>query len=141
VDGPLTDKPGRAGWTWYTGSAAWLNRVCLEWVLGIRPTWGEGKEGGLTIDPCPPAELGKVSVRRTWRGVPVRVRFDAAEFVPGVRPTLTVSCGGGAETVIDGNTLPASMLKPAGLDVVVRWGKSPALGEAKAAGVARPTGA
>ena len=27
---------GRAGWTWYTGSAGWMLRVALESVLGIR---------------------------------------------------------------------------------------------------------
>ena len=27
---------GRGGWTWYTGSAAWMYRVALESVLGVR---------------------------------------------------------------------------------------------------------
>jgi cyclic beta-1,2-glucan synthetase len=27
---------GRGGWTWYTGSAGWLYRVGLEWLLGFR---------------------------------------------------------------------------------------------------------
>ena len=27
---------GRGGWTWYTGSAAWLYRVGLEAILGFR---------------------------------------------------------------------------------------------------------
>ncbi len=73
VDGPLSDKPGRAGWTWYTGSAAWLNRVSLEWIVGIRPRWD-----GLLIDPCPPRSLGRVKVSRRFRGVLVEVSFDAA---------------------------------------------------------------
>jgi hypothetical protein len=57
VDGPLSETPGRAGWTWYTGSAAWLNRVSLDWVLGVRPTWE-----GLRIDPCVWPELGEVDL-------------------------------------------------------------------------------
>jgi cellobiose phosphorylase len=57
VDGPLSDTPGRAGWTWYTGSAAWLHRVAVEWVLGVRATWE-----GLRIDPCPFPALGEVDV-------------------------------------------------------------------------------
>ena len=40
---------------------AWLNRICLEWVLGIRPTWD-----GLLIDPCVPRDLGAVEVTRRW---------------------------------------------------------------------------
>jgi cyclic beta-1,2-glucan synthetase len=27
---------GRGGWTWYTGSASWLYRAGLEWILGFR---------------------------------------------------------------------------------------------------------
>ncbi len=27
---------GRGGWTWYTGSAAWMYRAGLEWILGCR---------------------------------------------------------------------------------------------------------
>ena len=39
VDGPDSPHHGRAGWTWYTGSAQWLHRVVCEWVLGVRPEW------------------------------------------------------------------------------------------------------
>ncbi|MBL8758384.1 MAG: glycosyl transferase family 36, partial [Phycisphaerae bacterium] len=95
VDGPLSDKPGRAGWTWYTGSAAWLNRVSLEWVLGIRPTFDGPPEddarGGLMIDPCPPADLGRVSVTRTWRGRAINVSFDSAAYDGLGRTTLVVN--------------------------------------------------
>ncbi|HKD18735.1 MAG TPA: phosphorylase, partial [Thermoanaerobaculia bacterium] len=27
---------GRGGWTWYTGSAGWMYRAAVEWVLGVR---------------------------------------------------------------------------------------------------------
>ncbi|HEV7733462.1 MAG TPA: glycosyl transferase [Candidatus Binatia bacterium] len=41
---------GRGGWTWYTGSAAWMYRVALESVLGVRV------EGGVVhVAPCMPA--------------------------------------------------------------------------------------
>lgn len=99
VDGPLSDLPGRAGWTWYTGSAAWLNRVSLEWVLGIRPTFE-----GLLISPCPPESLGRVRVKRVWRGANVVVSFDAAGYIRGVDPTLTVN-----GKVLERNVVPASL--------------------------------
>lgn len=38
---------GRAGWTWYTGAAAWLYRAAVEWLLGIK-RYGDT----LCIDPC-----------------------------------------------------------------------------------------
>ncbi|MDX2146170.1 MAG: glycosyl transferase family 36 [Planctomycetota bacterium] len=113
VDGPLSDKPGRAGWTWYTGSAAWLNRVSLEWVLGIRPTWE-----GLLVDPCPPASLGKVDVTRTWRGRRIRVRFDAAEYDPKATPAIVLN----GEALADNQIRPEQLGASSEVDVVVRWG-------------------
>ena len=45
---------GRGGWTWYTGSAAWMWRLGVEQILGLRK-----EEGDLCIDPCiPPAWEG-----------------------------------------------------------------------------------
>lgn len=112
VDGPLSDRPGRAGWTWYTGSAAWLNRVSVDWILGVRAVWtgenGEGSEG-LLIDPCPPSELGKVTLTRMWRGRRLEIAFDAGSFVVGRMPSVTV--GGRA---IEGNVITESMLPKAG---------------------------
>ena len=42
---------GRGGWTWYTGSAGWLYRAGLEWILGFRL-----RENQLTLAPCVPPE-------------------------------------------------------------------------------------
>jgi cellobiose phosphorylase len=42
---------GRGGWTWYTGSAAWLYRLGLEKLTGLR------REGNtLRFEPCIPPE-------------------------------------------------------------------------------------
>ena len=51
---------GRGGWTWYTGSAAWLWRLGVERLLGLRP-----EAGGVRIEPCLP---------RSWSRVDVTVR-------------------------------------------------------------------
>lgn len=40
---------GRGGWTWYTGSAAWMWRLGVEAILGLRK-----EDGHLRIDPCIP---------------------------------------------------------------------------------------
>jgi cyclic beta-1,2-glucan synthetase len=50
VAGP-PEHGGRGGWSWFTGSAAWLHRLGLEGILGIRP-----EEGGVRVDPCIPPE-------------------------------------------------------------------------------------
>jgi cyclic beta-1,2-glucan synthetase len=42
---------GRGGWTWYTGSAGWMYRAGLEWMLGFRV-----RAGKLFVAPCIPAD-------------------------------------------------------------------------------------
>ncbi|HEU4592036.1 MAG TPA: glucoamylase family protein [Steroidobacteraceae bacterium] len=49
---------GRGGWTWYTGSAGWMYRAGLEWILGFRL-----REDQLTIAPCVPADWPGFSIR------------------------------------------------------------------------------
>ena len=75
VDGPASPLVGRAGWTWYTGSAAWLPRIVSEWVLGVRPTWE-----GLRFDPCLPPHWPGARMRRPWRGATLEIEIarDAA---------------------------------------------------------------
>jgi len=42
---------GRGGWTWYTGSASWMYRAGLEWILGFRV-----RAGKLLLTPNIPAD-------------------------------------------------------------------------------------
>jgi cyclic beta-1,2-glucan synthetase len=57
---------GRGGWTWYTGSAGWLQRAGIEAILGLRI------EGGfLLLDPCIP---------KTWPGFEMTVRHGSARY-------------------------------------------------------------
>jgi cellobiose phosphorylase len=74
VDGPDSPLHGRAGWTWYTGSAAWLSRVVSERVLGVRPTWD-----GLLIDPCLPPGWSRARMHRPYRGATVDIEIEAQE--------------------------------------------------------------
>jgi cellobiose phosphorylase len=71
VDGPDSPRPGRGGWTWYTGAAAWFHRVVAEWVLGIRP-----ELDGLRVDPCLPPSWPGASAIRPWRGATYRVTIE-----------------------------------------------------------------
>jgi cyclic beta-1,2-glucan synthetase len=52
---------GRGGWSWYTGSAAWLYRAGLESMLGFR-LMGDV----LALEPCVP---------RSWRRYDIEFRF------------------------------------------------------------------
>lgn len=128
VDGPLSDLPGRAGWTWYTGSAQWLRRVLNEWVLGVRPTWE-----GLAVRPCVPSCFGVVTVSRLWRGCMVRVRYDARDARPGAQPHLTV---GGRP--IEGCVITPELVEGlASIDVEAVW--PPRTGSGSGGGIALET--
>jgi cellobiose phosphorylase len=70
VDGPDSPHFGRGGWTWYTGSAAWLYRIMTEWIIGVRPEWE-----GLRIDPCVPQDWDEFKIKRHYRGQVYRIRF------------------------------------------------------------------
>ncbi len=111
VDGPDSDKPGRAGWTWYTGSAAWMHRVLLEGVLGLRPHWD-----GLQIDPCPPASFGRVEFKRPWRGHDLVVRFNAEAFDANREASLAIN-----GQPIDGRIISEAMLTDGTNTVDVTW--------------------
>ena len=70
---------GRGGWTWYTGSAGWMYRAGVEWVLGIRR---RGQE--LWIDPCVP---------KSWKGFEVRLRHGGSLYDISVANPRAVSRG------------------------------------------------
>ena len=53
---------GRGGWSWYTGSAAWLHRAALETLLGLNLRQGE-----LSLTPCVPAD---------WPSFDITIRLD-----------------------------------------------------------------
>ena len=58
---------GRGGWTWYTGSAAWLHRAGLEAILGFH------LEGSyLRIEPCIP---------RDWPGFSISYRHGCSRYL------------------------------------------------------------
>ena len=62
IDGPDSPNYGMGGWTWYTGSAAWFQKVIVDWILGIRAS-----KDGLLIDPCIPEEWKEYSITRIFR--------------------------------------------------------------------------
>jgi cyclic beta-1,2-glucan synthetase len=57
---------GRGGWTWYTGSAGWMQRAGVESILGLRMQ-GEF----LCLDPCIP---------QVWPSFEMEVRYGTARY-------------------------------------------------------------
>jgi cyclic beta-1,2-glucan synthetase len=70
---------GRGGWTWYTGSAAWMYRTGLESILGFRV-----RGAMLLIDPCIPS---------AWRGFEIVFRYRSTRYDIAVENPRGVSRG------------------------------------------------
>ena len=100
VAGDIYAEPphiGRGGWTWYTGSAGWLYRTGLEWILGFRI-----RGMILNIDPCIP---------RNWPGYSIDFRYHSALYKIKVENPSNVSRGV-ALTEMDGKLLPGAPTIP-----------------------------
>jgi len=70
---------GRGGWSWYTGSAGWMYRAGVEWILGCRL---RGKM--LFIDPCIP---------KHWPGFEISFRYHDTRYEIAVENPNRVSRG------------------------------------------------
>ena len=81
---------GRGGWTWYTGSAGWMYRAGLEWMLGFRL-----RGTTLVIDPCVP---------KSWPGFAIAFRHRSARYDIVVENPNGVSRGI-SRIVVDGQVL------------------------------------
>jgi cyclic beta-1,2-glucan synthetase len=92
------DHVGRAGWSWYTGSAGWMYRAGIEGIIGLTRA-GET----LSLHPCLPPDWPEVqlSVRRASSHLDIRVLQDGT-LAPG---TFRAELDGRA---IDG-TLPMTI--------------------------------
>jgi cyclic beta-1,2-glucan synthetase len=76
---------GRGGWTWYTGSAGWMYRAGVEWLLGFR-----FRGATLQLDPCIP---------RAWRRFEIAFRYHSSRYLVVVENPLGVSRGVGSVSV------------------------------------------
>ncbi|MEK6337030.1 MAG: glucoamylase family protein [Acidobacteriota bacterium] len=78
---------GRGGWTWYTGSAGWMYRAALEYILGFKL---EGDR--LRVDPCIP---------RFWREFEITYRRGNTTYRIKVENPHSL-CRGVASVTLDG---------------------------------------
>ena len=77
---------GRGGWTWYTGSAAWMYLLIVESLLGLRL-----EKDRLHCTPCIPAD---------WDGFTVHYRFQETVYHIEVRQSREGT--GAASVSVDG---------------------------------------
>ncbi len=69
VTSPEHPTFGQASHSWLTGSAAWMLRDGIDYILGIRPEYH-----GLRIDPCLPSAWNGYEAVRYFRGCKYRVK-------------------------------------------------------------------
>jgi cellobiose phosphorylase len=100
IDGPDSPNYGMGGWTWYTGSAAWLQKVIVDRILGIRAT-----KDGLVVDPCIPSEWTSFSVKRTFRGIVYDIKVRREEYE---NKNYTI--------LVNGKQLTGNIIKPLSQD-------------------------
>jgi cyclic beta-1,2-glucan glucanotransferase len=87
---------GRGGWTWYTGSASWMYRAGLEFILGFQVSAGR-----LKINPCVP---------RWWRQFEITYRHGTTRYHIKVENPHGV-CRGIASLEVDGVWQPTDDLQ------------------------------
>ena len=78
---------GRAGWSWYTGSAAWMYRAAIESVLGLRR-----RGTHFSINPCIPS---------SWPAYEITWRVETTRYVISVSNPGRL-CRGVVESSVDG---------------------------------------
>jgi cyclic beta-1,2-glucan synthetase len=103
---------GRGGWSWYTGSAGWMQRAGIEGILGIQI-----RGSTLHIDPCIPREWPGFEATLVWRSARYRVvvgnpggvckgvgsiRLDGADVPVGPVPLLDDGGTHLVEVTLDG---------------------------------------
>ena len=71
----LAPHAGRGGWSWYTGSAAWMYRLLVESLLGLQREHRDG-QAWLRLQPLLPAH---------WPGFELDYRFGATTYRIRVR--------------------------------------------------------
>jgi cyclic beta-1,2-glucan synthetase len=86
---------GRGGWTWYTGSAGWMYRAGIEWILGFRI-----RGTMMHLDPCIP---------RAWRGFEITFRYHSSRYEIVVENPQKVARGV-CSIEVDGASLPAGSM-------------------------------
>jgi cyclic beta-1,2-glucan synthetase len=81
---------GRGGWTWYTGSAGWMYRIGVEYILGL-----QRRGASLNIAPCIP---------RAWQHYRITYRLGKTQYEIEVENPNGVNRGV-AHVEMDGKTL------------------------------------
>ncbi len=82
-----------------TGTAAWMWKVSLEWIVGVRPEFD-----GLRIDPCITSAWDRFAMRRHFRNALYEIVVENPDRV----------CKGVKKVIVDGEEQPTNLVPPFG---------------------------
>ena len=82
---------GRGGWTWYTGSAAWMYRLLIETLLGV-----DLENNHLRLNPCVPANWSTFTIHYRFRETVYHITVNQHAGEPASWSHL----------LVDGNAMP-----------------------------------
>ncbi len=85
---------GRAGWTWYTGSAGWMYQAAVVYLLGMRI-----ERGMLSVYPCVPDDFGRYTIT---------YKKDGAQYI--ITVDVTPGYQGSASLRMDGSPAVKTLL-------------------------------
>ncbi|MFH1999203.1 MAG: glycosyl transferase family 36 [Planctomycetota bacterium] len=103
------EEPGKASHSWQTGTAAWMKKVALEYILGIRATYA-----GLEVDPVIPSSWEGFYIERDFRGTRYCI---SVENPHGKERGVSIIEADGIE--VEGSILPLKMQEKINVKVVM----------------------
>ena len=81
IHGPDSSYYGQGEFSWTTGTATWMWKVSLDWILGVR-----AQIRGLMIDPCIPSDWDSFKVVRRFRRATYEIEVENPEHIShGIR--------------------------------------------------------
>jgi cellobiose phosphorylase len=98
VTSPDHVTQGQASHSWLTGTAVWMLRIGLDYILGFRPTFT-----GMIIDPNIPAHWQEFRATRKFRGKTLQLEVKNPKAVNSGATSLIVN-----DQKIEGNFLDLS---------------------------------
>jgi cellobiose phosphorylase len=98
VDGRDSPQYGKGACHWLTGTAAWVYKGVVEWILGVRAEYD-----GLRVDPCIPESWDRFEVVRRFRGDTYVIKVENPSHV--ARGVKKSSLDGVA---LEGNCVPVA---------------------------------
>jgi len=76
IHGPDSPTFGQGDFTWTTGTATWMWKVCVDWILGVR-----AELRGLLVDPCIPSSWDEFQITRRFRRATYEIHVVNPEHI------------------------------------------------------------